>query len=71
MTLIRERCVEKACARLSAEKYQLPVRRGLGVEVGVAVGLAVVVGVGVTVGVADTVGVGVGVPPPLGNTRTK
>ena len=25
MTLIKERCVERACARLSAKKYQLPV----------------------------------------------
>jgi hypothetical protein len=33
MTLIRERCVEKACSRLSAKKHQLPVRGGLG-EVG-------------------------------------
>ena len=26
MTLIKERCVERACARLSAKKYQLPSR---------------------------------------------
>ena len=33
MTLIREPGVEKACARLSAKKHQLPVRGGHG-EVG-------------------------------------
>ena len=29
MTLIKERCLERACARLSAKKYQLPNGHGL------------------------------------------
>ena len=83
MTGITKRCGEKACAQLSAKRYQLPVRRGLG-EVGSvfpsrlstpvwerALGVGSVrgmgVGFGVEVGVAVGLAVAVGVGVAVGD----